>query len=104
MATDDTNIGGRRPKFPTTQISAVLAVRTGDPVARARAFAILVNAYWKPVYKNIRVKWRKSNEEAKDLTQGFFATAFEKKFFTTYDPHKARFRTFLRTCLDRFVS
>ena len=35
---------------------------------------------------------------------GFFARAIEKGFFDTYDPSKARFRTFLRVCLDRFMA
>jgi DNA-directed RNA polymerase specialized sigma24 family protein len=51
----------------------------------------------------VRVKWKRSNEDAKDLTQGFFARALEKDFFELYDAAKARFRTFLRPCLDRYV-
>src|SRR5262249_34919155 len=47
---------------------------------------------------------RKSNEDAKDLTQAFFAQAFEKNYLRTYDPAKGTFRSFLRTCLDGFVS
>jgi CelD/BcsL family acetyltransferase involved in cellulose biosynthesis len=37
------------------------------------------------------------------LTQGFFLKAYEKAYFTSFDPAKAKFRTYLRTCLDRFV-
>src|SRR5207237_10051176 len=44
------------------------------------------------------------NEDAKDLTQAFFARAFEKGFFDRFDPARARFRTFLRVCLDRFAA
>jgi RNA polymerase sigma factor (sigma-70 family) len=71
---------------------------------RDRGFAALVEAYWKPTYKYLRVKWRASNEDAQDLTQEFFARAFEKDYFAGYDPVRARFRTFLRVCLDAFVS
>lgn len=42
-------------------------------------------------------------EAAADTTQSFFVAVIEKSFFATYDPTRARFRTFLRTCLDRFV-
>jgi len=35
--------------------------------------------------------------------QSFFTTAFEKGYVEKYDPAKAKFRTFLRTCLDRFI-
>ncbi len=71
---------------------------------RRRAFEVLIAAYWKPVYKHVRIKWRADNEAAKDLTQEFFARAMEKGFFDRYDAGRARFRTFLRTCLDGFVA
>lgn len=82
----------------------MLGASSGDPDARRRAFASLVEAYWKPVYKYVRLKWQALPDEAEDLTQGFFARAFEKDFFGTYNPAKARFRTFLRTCLDGFIA
>jgi hypothetical protein len=52
----------------------------------------------------LRLRWRMSAEECAELTQAFFAHAFEKNFFETYDPARARFRTFLRTCVDAFVA
>ena len=33
------------------------------------------------MYRFIRLKFRKNNEDAKDLTQGFFAAALERDFF-----------------------
>jgi DNA-directed RNA polymerase specialized sigma24 family protein len=92
-----------RPRFPPTRQSAVLAVASHDAAARARSFDVLVRAYWKPVYAHVRTKWNRAPDQAQDLTQGFFAHAFEKRYFSDYDPAKARFRTYLRTCLDRFV-
>lgn len=71
---------------------------------RRRAFDTILASYWKPAYKYIRLKWQAGNEDAKDLTQGFFANAFEKNHFATYDARKASFQTFLRTCLDGFVA
>jgi RNA polymerase sigma factor (sigma-70 family) len=68
------------------------------------AYEKVVIAYWKPAYKHVRVKWRASNEDAKDLIQGFFTRALDKGFFRDYDPAKASFRTYLRTCLDRFAA
>lgn len=102
--TDDTFIGGAPDKFPVTQWSAIVALRSHEQSERTRAFDVIVAAYWKPIYKYIRLKWNKANEDAKDLTQGFFTKALEKDFFHSYDPAKARFRTFLRTCLDGFVA
>ncbi|MEP6571020.1 MAG: hypothetical protein ABJC10_14715 [Acidobacteriota bacterium] len=100
----DTDIGGPGHRFPVTKHSAIIAARSGDPDVRQRAFATIVEAYWKPAYKYFRLKWQASNEDAKDLTQGFFVTAFEKDYFASYDPAKASFQTFVRTCLDRFVA
>lgn len=101
---DDTLIGGKRGYFPATHYSAIIAISSDDQPARRRAYEHIVGAYWKPVYKYVRVKWHRSNEDAKDLTQSFFARVMEKEFFTTYEPTKSRFRTFLRVCLDRFVA
>ncbi|HEU4390251.1 MAG TPA: hypothetical protein VFV34_20785 [Blastocatellia bacterium] len=101
---DDTDIGGPGGRFPETRRSAIAAVASDDETERSRALEIIIAAYWKPVYKYIRFKFGKSNEDAKDLTQGFFTRAIEKDFFRPYDPAKARFRTFLRTCLDGFVA
>jgi DNA-directed RNA polymerase specialized sigma24 family protein len=101
---DDTGIGGARTRFPATSLSAVAAAASPDPGERERGFADIVAAYWKPVYKYVRLKWREDNEGAKDATQGFFARAFEKGWFSGYDPGKGSFRTFLRTCLEGFLA
>ena len=100
----DTDMGGRERRFPATRHSIVEAARSGDPEQRRHAFERVVQAYWKPVYAYLRLRWRASAEDAKDLTQGFFARAFEKRFFDAFDPARARFRTFLRTCLDAYAA
>jgi RNA polymerase sigma factor (sigma-70 family) len=101
---DDTGIGEGSGRFPATRHSAVLAAQSGDLIERERGLAILVAAYWKPIYKYLRIRHREGNEDAKDLTQGFFARALEKEFFAAYDPGKGSFRTYLRVCLDRYVA
>ncbi|HYK41665.1 MAG TPA: sigma-70 family RNA polymerase sigma factor [Thermoanaerobaculia bacterium] len=90
--------------FPTTHRSLVLALASGAPEERARAFETLLAVYWKPVYKYLRVRWSRTREEAEDLTQGFFARAFEKESLVSYDAGRASFRAFLRTLLDRYAS
>lgn len=97
----DIAAGGR---FPKTRRSAVLATRSHDAGERRQAFELLVSQYWKPVYKYLRIRWRKSDEDAEDSTQEFFATAIDKGYFASFDPGKGTFRTFLRTCLDRWVA
>ena len=100
----DTDIGGAQQRFPVTNQSAIVAARSDDEAVRERAFATILTSYWKPAYKYIRLKWQLNNEDAKDLTQGFFANAFEKNHFAGYDTRKASFQTFLRTCLDGFIA
>ena len=102
--TQDTQIGGSSDKFPATQWSAVRAARSDDPAERKRALEIIIAAYWKPIYKYIRIRWGKTVEDAKDLAQEFFARLIEKKYLDDFDPSKARLRTFLRICTDHFVA
>ncbi len=82
----------------------MLAARSGDKAERSRGLEAIAAAYWKPVYKYIRIRWGKSNEEAKDLTQEFFARLLEKSYLEKYDPARARLRTYLRTCVDGLVA
>lgn len=95
----DTAIGGNRDRFPSTQVS-LIASAAGEPLAMERVVAL----YWKPVYKFIRFKFHKDNEAAKDLTQGFFASALEREFFQRFDPSRAGFRTYLRLAVERFAA
>ena len=91
--------------FPATRYSAVREAASADPETRRRGYESLLAAwYWKPVYKYLRVRWNASSEDAEDLTQGFFARAFEKGLLERYDLSRARFRTYLRTCLDSYVA
>ncbi len=81
----DTRIGGPCHAFPPTRHSIVRATKSDDASIREQAFDELIAVYWKPVYKYVRIKWQLSNEDAKDLTQDFFTTAYEKTFFDSYD-------------------
>ena len=89
--------------FPATRHSVIERIRDADPDARRAAYGDLVEGYWKPVYKHLRMTWRLDPEDARDITQGFFADAFQKAWLERYEPEKARFRTFVRVCADRFV-
>jgi len=98
----DTAIGGPQHGFPQTRPALVRqAAGAGDPAQNA--VATVIEAYWKPAYKHIRLKWRYPNEEAKDLTQGFFATLLDSALLANFDPGRGSFRNYLRTCLDHFV-
>ena len=90
--------------FPATRLSVVERTRSGDAETRRIALATIIEAYWKPVYKYLRVKWTLDADEAADLTQEFFTSTLEKDVVEKYDPARARFRTYLRLCLDGFAS
>jgi RNA polymerase sigma factor (sigma-70 family) len=99
-----TGDGGRNERFPETRWSLIVASCSEQPEARRRALDTLIAAYWKPVYKYIRIRWNRENEDAQDLTQDFFAWLLEKDSLAKYDPAKARLRTYLRMCVDGMVS
>jgi RNA polymerase sigma factor (sigma-70 family) len=90
--------------FPTTRRSVVLALSSADVQERERALDTLVACYWKPLYKYARVSFRRSREDAEDLTQSFFARALEKESLAGYNASKASFRTFLRMLFDRHAA
>ena len=90
--------------FPATRLSVVERTRSGDAETRRVALAAIIEAYWKPAYKYLRVKWALDADEAADLTQEFFTSTLEKEVVEKYDPARARFRTYLRLCLDGFAS
>jgi RNA polymerase sigma factor (sigma-70 family) len=100
---DDTSIGGAKDQFPLTRWSVIEGARSSESGERQRALDALVSAYWKPVYKYIRLHWGKENEQAKDLTQDFFTRLIEKQLLDRFDPAKARLRTYLRVCVDGLV-
>ncbi len=99
MTGQDTSIGAGQSAFARTEWSEIVAAGEGQ---RARLDG-LATAYWRPVYKFIRVALRRSNEEAKDLTQDFFAVVFRPEWMARADPQRGSFRTFLLASLKNFV-
>jgi RNA polymerase sigma factor (sigma-70 family) len=97
----NTAIGGPHDRFPSTQVSLLEATAAG---LSSEAMDRVIALYWKPVYRFIRLKFHKNNEDAKDLTQGFFVAALQRDFFALFDPAKASFRTYLRMAVERFAA
>jgi len=97
----DTAIGGPHDQFPSTQVPLLEATAAG---LSSEALDCVIALYWKPVYRFIRLKFHKNNEDAKDLTQGFFAAALQRDFFARFDPARASFRTYLRMAVERFAA
>lgn len=94
--------GGDR--FPPTRRSVIEAVGSADAHERERALESLCAAYWRPIYKYIRLRWNRPAEGAQDLTQGFFVEVLERRLLAKFDAKKGRLRTYLRVCVDSFVS
>jgi len=93
---------GRR-RFPTTRWSWILAA-AGPPTPSAEAaLASLCETYWLPVYAFVR--WTgASTEDARDLTQAFFARVLEKGVLSHARQDRGRFRSFLRAAVRNFLS
>ena len=89
---------------PATRLSVVERTRSDDEQTRRVASATIIEAYWRPVYKYLRMKWSLGPDEAADLTQEFFTTTLEKDIVERDDSTRARFRTYLRLCPDGFAS
>ncbi len=99
---DWTEMGGLRETFLTTHWSLVDAVqKKGD---RDRALiGLLLERYWKPVYCYLRRKGF-GNEQAKDLTQGFFhEVVLNRRLVERADPAKGSFRSLLLHALRQYV-
>jgi len=90
-------------RFETTHWSLVLEAGRHDGRQSRDALAALCSAYWEPVYAFLRRKGR-NPEDARDLTQAFFARLLEKDVVGAADPRRGRFRSFLLKCVQHFVS
>jgi DNA-directed RNA polymerase specialized sigma24 family protein len=100
MNGDDLTPAGQ---FTTTRWSVVLlAGQEGSSESQA-ALEKLCRAYWHPVCAFARRRgW--NEEDAKDLTQQFFASLLERKDFSGLDPRKGKFRTFLLSAFTNFLA
>jgi DNA-directed RNA polymerase specialized sigma24 family protein len=99
-----TTMGGSNGKFRTTFWSEIQGVKTLDKDKRRIIIDNLLKKYWKPVYCYLRRRGY-DNESAKDLTQGFFhEIVLGHNLINQADQTKGRFRTFLLTALDRYIT
>lgn len=78
-------------------------LRAGKTFPRTPSFRTVARTYWKPTYEYVRLRWHKAPVDAEEITQEFFLHALERSAFAGYDARRARFGTFLRACVDRFV-
>jgi RNA polymerase sigma-70 factor (ECF subfamily) len=79
----------------------VLEAQGESPAAR-EALEKLCRTYWRPIYGFVRRKGV-GPEEAKDLTQGFFALLLERRDLNAVRQEKGRLRSYLLTSLKHFL-
>lgn len=103
MASDDPALVSGNPSFPTTVWSDILSA--GDPASPAcrERLEKLIRIYWRPAFAYIRAAWRKSIEDAKDLTQAFFAHLLDKDRLSRLRPDRGSFRGFLKHAIRNFL-
>ena len=90
-------------RFATTHWSLILAARSGESPESRDALEALCKAYWCPLYAFIRRQGYPA-EEARDLTQGYFARLIEHRDLKRVDPSLGRFRSFLLASCKHFLS
>ena len=99
---DQTDMGGLRESFLTTHWSLIEGIQKHQDKDRS-LISLLLERYWKPVYCYLRRK-DYQNEEAKDLTQGFFhEIVLNRRLVDRADASKGRFRSFLLHALDQYL-
>ena len=96
-------LGGSVSLFPPTRHSVLADLRGADAGRRRAAQEALATAYLRPVQTYLALRWRRSAEEAQELTQEFFRSVVERGLLEAYEPARARLRTYLRLCVDALV-
>src|SRR5262245_50952047 len=104
MKDSNTTMGGTGPTFPETRQDLLACLQGSDEASSRTALGVLARHYWKAVYLYVRVSWATTNEDGKDLTQGFFAWLLERGALRAFDPTRGTFRTYLKVMLRSFVS
>jgi RNA polymerase sigma-70 factor (ECF subfamily) len=99
---DHTDMGGPGCAFLTTQWSLIEELQAGTD-EDSMLIDSLLRRYWKPVYYYLRRRGC-DNEQAKDLTQGFFhEIVLGRDLLERADREKGRFRSFLLHALDHYL-
>ncbi|MEK7449772.1 MAG: hypothetical protein AAB019_09865 [Planctomycetota bacterium] len=99
----ETEIGSSQYRFKQTIWTVILNARDKTSPDYQEALNYLIGTYWKPVYFYVRRK-NYDVETAKELTQSFFTVFLEKDFLKNVSREKGKFRTFILTALNHFLS
>ncbi len=96
-------VEGSGARFVTTHWLVVLVAGRTDSSRAQNALARLCQTYWYPLYAYVRRRGH-SPHDAQDLTQEFFARLLERHTLAVADPNRGRFRSFLLSMMDHFLS
>jgi RNA polymerase sigma factor (sigma-70 family) len=104
LSTIDPGGGGQNGAvaFVTTRWSLVLTAQGESPAAH-EALEKLCRTYWRPIFSFVR-RQDATLEDAKDLTQGFFALLLERRDLDSVRKEKGRLRSYLLTSLKHFLA
>jgi RNA polymerase sigma-70 factor (ECF subfamily) len=94
---------GQPASFATTHWSIVLEAGQSKDVDGSVALAELCKKYWLPLYAYVRRRVQDTSE-AQDLTQEFFTRLLEKDILAQANPERGRFRSFLLTAMQNFLT
>lgn len=100
---DWTGMGGVHERFLTTHWSMLRDLKSADGDTSRALIELLTERYWKPVYCYLRRKGH-TNEDAKDLTQGFFhEVVLNRRLFERADSGRGSFRSLLLHALHQYL-
>jgi RNA polymerase sigma factor (sigma-70 family) len=88
--------------FTTTHWSVVLEAQDESPAAQ-EALEKLCRIYWRPIFAFLQ-RQGVAPEEAGDITQGFFASLFERGSLSAVRKEKGRLRSYLLGALKYFLA
>src|SRR5688572_155037 len=105
LAAPDLTVSGIRDAgiFASTHWSVVMQAGAATTVESMAALDRLCRQYWQPLYYFVRRRGY-NEQDAQDLTQGFFARLLEKGSIGAADRARGRFRTFLLTALQNYLA
>jgi RNA polymerase sigma factor (sigma-70 family) len=89
--------------FHTTRWTIVMRAAQSQAQGAQSALAELCRIYWYPLYIFARRRGY-SPHDAQDLTQGFFLHLLEHHAFRQVDPIKGKFRSFLLSSFQNYLS
>src|SRR5881397_2661982 len=95
----------REGLFASTRWTMVLGAGESQtpPDQALSALSELCRIYWRPIFLFLR-RQGSNQDDAQDLTQGFFAHLIETRAYARADREKGRFRSFLLGALKHFLA